>query len=61
MGRYTYFKSKADEEVELNLIRKYIETKHEIDKFLEKKMTPFISDRSLRIPKLHPIEWGHIL
>jgi len=47
--RYTYFDGKKDKDFNINEMRKYVEKKQEIDKFLEKLITPIIKDKDFKI------------
>lgn len=47
--KYTYFKKEKDKEFNIASMKKYVEDKQEIDKFLEKLITPLIQDKSLKI------------
>lgn len=47
--KYTYFKKDADKEFNIGSMKKYVENKQELDKFLEKLVSPLIQDKSLKI------------
>jgi len=47
--RYTYFDGEKDKEYEINSMKKYVNEKQEMDKFLEKLITPIIRGASLKI------------
>lgn len=48
-SRYQYFKQDSDKEFVISSMRKYIDEKQEIDKFLEKLISPFLKTNSLKI------------
>lgn len=47
--RYRYFKGEKDKDFVIAGMRKYVERKQELDKFLEKLITPFIAGKSLKM------------
>lgn len=47
--RYTYFKGDKDKEFEIATMKRYAEQKQEIDKLLEKLITPYIKNKGLKI------------
>lgn len=46
---YKYFKGSSDMDFNIFSMKKYFETKQEIDKFLEKLISPFIKNKKLEI------------
>ena len=46
---YTYFKGEKDKEFNINSMKKYVDEKQEMDKFLEKIITPLIIGKNLKI------------
>ena len=47
--RYTYFKGNKDKEFCIASMRKYVDKKQEMDKFLERLIIPIIQDKNLKI------------
>lgn len=47
--RYTYFEGESDKDFVIASMKKYVNKKQEIDKLLEKLITPYIQDKSLKI------------
>jgi len=48
-SRDLYFKGKKDKEFFISSMKKYVNEKQEMDKFLEKLITPFTKANSLKI------------
>jgi ubiquinone/menaquinone biosynthesis C-methylase UbiE len=48
-SRYQYFKEEKDKEFVIASMKKYVNEKQEIDKFLEKLISPFLNTKSLKI------------
>ena len=46
---YLYFKGNLDKDFVISSMKKYIKEKQELDKFLEKIISPFIKDKKLKI------------
>lgn len=49
MGKYIFFKGDKDKKLIINSMKSYVKNKREMDKFLEKLISPFIRDKQLRI------------
>jgi len=50
MGRqYLYFKGEKDKDFAIASMKKYVDNKQEIDRFLEKSITPLIKGKTLKI------------
>ena len=47
--RYNYHDKEKDKQFNISSMTKYLEEKHEIDKELEKIITPYIESKKLRI------------
>ena len=47
--RYSYFKGNQDKDFYISSMKKYFNEKQEIDKFLEKLITPYIQSKKLQI------------
>jgi ubiquinone/menaquinone biosynthesis C-methylase UbiE len=47
--RYTYFRGGKDRELNVKKMKKYVEQKHELDKFFEKLIVSYIQNKKLKI------------
>ncbi len=58
-SKYTYFKNENDKNFNLRKMQQYFENKQELDKYLEKLITPYIESKKVKILDA-PCGIGHL-